>query len=220
MAMHFLFPLTLLCVCVCMCVLCVVCCVCMCVYVYVCMCMSTGNAIIAELLRLSDNVPSVFTLEDANDREKYSVLLFDFAYLRNSEDYEARIESNADWIELDEDFRDNHLPILDRFYTLFESIYKYITDFNKYLADMDEGIFIQHTFEGVLLNQDGKQLLAEAVYLFGVCVCVCVCVCLCVCVCTSIYSYTSPHLYSYTLTHTYTHTHTHRCYAYASRYTY
>ncbi len=41
-------------------------------------------------------------------------------------------------------------------------------DFHKFLHDLEEGVFIQHTFEGVLFNPDGKQLLAEAVYLFGV----------------------------------------------------
>jgi WASH complex subunit strumpellin len=41
-------------------------------------------------------------------------------------------------------------------------------DFHKYLSDLEEGVFIQHTFEGVLFNPDGKQLMAEAVYLFGV----------------------------------------------------
>lgn len=36
------------------------------------------------------------------------------------------------------------------------------------MSDLDEGVFIQHTLENILLNGDGKQLLSEAVYLFGV----------------------------------------------------
>lgn len=36
------------------------------------------------------------------------------------------------------------------------------------MEDLEEGVFIQHTLEGILLNNDGKQLIAEALYLFGV----------------------------------------------------
>ena len=40
--------------------------------------------------------------------------------------------------------------------------------FFRYLEDLDEGIFIQQTLESVLLNNDGKQLMCEALYLYGV----------------------------------------------------
>ena len=107
-------------------------------------------------------------MENPQEREKYGPILFDFRYLRQSDDCEARIEASADLIDLDDEFRENHIQILERFYMLFESIFKYISDFLRYLEELEEGVFIQHTFEGVLLNQDGKQLMAEAVYLFGV----------------------------------------------------
>lgn len=86
-------------------------------------------------------------------------------------------------IELDSEFRENHLEILKRFYLLFESIYKYIKDFRHYLSDLDAGVFIQltlevqllpiilkylHILQIILLNEEGKQLLAEALYLYGV----------------------------------------------------
>ena len=32
----------------------------------------------------------------------------------------------------DEEFRENHLEILTRFYKAFESIHKYVTDLNRY----------------------------------------------------------------------------------------
>jgi len=51
---------------------------------------SRGNAILAELLRLSDFIPPVFKLEQQN---KYSELLFDFRYFRNAEAYENNILS-------------------------------------------------------------------------------------------------------------------------------
>ena len=59
----------------------------------------------------------------------------------------------------DEEFRENHLEILTRFYKVFESIHKYVIDLNRFLEDLDEGIYIQQTLENVLFNEDGKQLL-------------------------------------------------------------
>jgi len=51
---------------------------------------------------------------------------------------------------------------------LLESVHRYVSDFNRYLEDLEEGIFIQQTMETVLLNEDGKQLMCEALYLYGV----------------------------------------------------
>lgn len=33
--------------------------------------------------------------------------------------------------------------------------------FDRYLEDLDEGVFIQQTLESVLLNEDGKQLMVK-----------------------------------------------------------
>lgn len=49
--------------------------------------------------------------------------------------------------ELDEEFKDNYLQILKRFWLLFESIYKYITDLNQYVDDVEQGVYIQSTLE-------------------------------------------------------------------------
>lgn len=116
---------------------------------------SRGNAIVAELLRLSDHIPPPFLPPAPGDKRKsgvpakrpYDDIIFDFKYLKNSELYETRIESIPELSDLDGEFRDAHIDILQRFYQLFESVYKYITDFLKYLEDMEEGVFIQQTLE-------------------------------------------------------------------------
>lgn len=61
----------------------------------------------------------------------------------------------------DEEFRENHLEIITRFYKAFESIHRYVIDLNRFLEDLEEGIYIQQTLENVLLNEDGKQLLVS-----------------------------------------------------------
>ena len=39
---------------------------------------------------------------------------------------------------------------------------------SRFLEDLEEGVYIQQTVESVLLNDDGKQLMCEALYLYGV----------------------------------------------------
>lgn len=129
---------------------------------------SRGNAIVAELLRLSDFIPPVFKQETKEDRDKYGEILADFSYFKGPDYYENRIDSKPDLQDLDEEFRENHIEILTRFYKAFESVHKYITDLNRYLEDLDEGIFIQQTLESILLIEDGKQLMCESLYLYGI----------------------------------------------------
>eukprot|EP00033_Pygsuia_biforma_P003414 GCRY01003741.1.p1 GENE.GCRY01003741.1~~GCRY01003741.1.p1 ORF type:complete len:199 (+),score=35.72 GCRY01003741.1:200-796(+) len=130
---------------------------------------SRASAVIAELQRLSKNIPNVFIPgnEDIHSKQ-YNRVLFDFSYLTAAELHEHRIETNEELSELDEDFRESHMEILTRFYKLFESILKYIHDLERFIDDLQEGVFIQMTVENVIANEDGKQLLAEAVYLYGV----------------------------------------------------
>ncbi|XP_067888537.1 WASH complex subunit 5 [Heterodontus francisci] len=129
---------------------------------------SRGNAIIAELLRLSEFIPSVYRLRDKAEQQKYGDIICDFSYFKGPEYYEGKLESKPELQDLDEEFRENHIEILTRFYLAFESVHKYIFDLNRFLEDLNEGVYIQQTLETVLLNEDGKQLLCEALYLYGV----------------------------------------------------
>jgi hypothetical protein len=195
---------------------------------------SRGSAIIAEMLRLSENIPPVFLMADKSDQAKYGQVIFDFSYLRNAELHESRIgvscpnarsvcplsenrvvmrtirpgvlswqeswnytgrlacPSGAMWksrthttrgipltrlsgaqgdiglSDLDEELRESNMEIVERFYRMFESVYKYIVDLNRYLEDVDEGVYIQMRLEDLLVNDAGKQLLSEAIYLYGV----------------------------------------------------
>jgi WASH complex subunit strumpellin len=46
-------------------------------------------------------------------------------------------------------------------------VYKYISDLKSYFEELTGGTFVAHTLEGVLLDTEGKQLCAEALYLYG-----------------------------------------------------
>src|SRR3989344_3446486 len=91
---------------------------------------SRGNAIVAELLRLSDNIPPPFIVPPLDKRKSvakrpYDDVIFDFKYLKNQELYDTRIETTPELSDLDLEFRDAHIDILRRFYQLSESVYKY-----------------------------------------------------------------------------------------------
>ena len=56
---------------------------------------SRANAIIAELLRLSQNIPPIFKLESKEDKSFYGHLLPDFSYFKEIEYYERGIDASV-----------------------------------------------------------------------------------------------------------------------------
>lgn len=62
---------------------------------------------------------------------------------------------------MDDQFRENHIEILTRFYLSFESIHTYVIDLNHFLEELDEGMFIHQTLETVFSDVEGKQLLVS-----------------------------------------------------------
>jgi hypothetical protein len=56
---------------------------------------ATGNAIIAELLRLADFVPPVFKVVNIRDAGKYGDIIFDFSYFSKQEYYDDLINNRA-----------------------------------------------------------------------------------------------------------------------------
>jgi WASH complex subunit strumpellin len=124
---------------------------------------SYGNAIIAELLRLAEHIPEPFRLSST----RFSPVIMDFKYFDQEDLCEEKIHGNSDILDLDQEFRDNHLEILNRFYQVFEGITKYLNDLKQWLHELDEGFFVHYTLDSVLNNVEGKQLTAEAVYLLG-----------------------------------------------------
>ena len=78
------------------------------------------------------------------------------------------MQSNVDLIELDENFRESYVDIIERFFLVFQSIHQYYMDLQQFIENVHTGYFIQHTLETIILNEEGKQLLCEAFNLFGV----------------------------------------------------
>ncbi|XP_001600214.3 WASH complex subunit 5 [Nasonia vitripennis] len=127
-----------------------------------------GNAIIAELMRLKDYIPPVYRLDSKHYTQKYGAIITDFAYFKAANAHEQKIENDAVLQELDEELRNNFSEILLRFYLGFESLHKYITDLNSYIDELEDGAYIQQSIESIILNEEGKQLISEAIHLYGI----------------------------------------------------
>ncbi|XP_053979138.1 WASH complex subunit 5 [Hylaeus volcanicus] len=129
---------------------------------------SRGNAIIAEFMRLKDYVPPVFSLDSKQLVQKYGSIIIDFTYFKSVSVYEQKIENDPVLQKTDEELRNNFSDIISRFYLAFESIHKYVTDLNFYIDELEDGIYIHQSIDSIMLNEEGRQLMCEAVYLYGV----------------------------------------------------
>jgi WASH complex subunit strumpellin len=80
---------------------------------------------------------------------------------------DEKIQSNIDLIEIDEQFKDSYLDIIERFYSLFESIYRYYAEINEFVSRVRENYYIDFSMENVLTEKEGKRLLIEVYYNYG-----------------------------------------------------
>lgn len=130
-----------------------------------------------------DGSNSSSSKNDVEEAKKYSPFLFDFSYLHNPEEHEASLalpatslsgedanneEGSENLLELEREFAVNHRHSIENFYELFFSIYNYQKELNRFVEDLTKGFYIQYTVESVLLDLDGRALLCEAVWLYGV----------------------------------------------------
>ena len=132
---------------------------------------SRGSSIIAEIQRLSQYIPEDFTFPKGtvnNPNFPYAKILFDYDYFGNETAIENGIEADPFLNELNDECRETHIEIVTRFCRLFESIVRYALDFIHYLEQLQQDYFLQMTVESMLKETDGKQLLGEALYLYGV----------------------------------------------------
>ena len=117
---------------------------------------SRAHALCAELQRLSRRVSPLLFTSDFYD--KYKDVLFDFEYLKAPEHFEDQVERSLELLELSDSLRDDHLPVMKRYFSLFEHLVLYHQDLIQIAQDLDRGVYIQSTLEGLLQDKEGKQL--------------------------------------------------------------
>lgn len=99
---------------------------------------------------------------------KFLDILFDFEYIKDPEPFDQAVQNSVALIELDESFKETYIDIIERFYNLFESIYAYYTSMTTYLTDVNEGRYIEFTLDAILADPEGKCLIVECLYNYGV----------------------------------------------------
>ena len=106
-----------------------------------------GSAIICEILRLKDFIPEPYS--NPAEEKAYSDIIFDFSLFNmNKLDlFESKLRANQDLFDKDEDFRENYIELIERFYSLFDSIYQYVTDWKTFVGQVKTGKFVQHTID-------------------------------------------------------------------------
>ncbi|CAO1331812.1 unnamed protein product [Diamesa serratosioi] len=127
---------------------------------------SVGNAIISEILKLTELIPEEFKESDKN--KKFNEVILNFSYFTQIEEREKIIENDTRLAEMDEMIRENYSRILCRFYLAFESIFEYVVNLNEFITQLNDGEFIQQSIETILQDPEGCQLLCESLYLYAV----------------------------------------------------
>jgi WASH complex subunit strumpellin len=103
-----------------------------------------------------------------SEQKRYEEVLFNLDYMKNPDLYDNKIQSNVDLIDREENFRESYMEIIERFFQLFDSIYNYYRDFQSFIQNLHEGYFIDYNLETALQNEEGRKLIIEVFYLYGV----------------------------------------------------
>ncbi|VDO92639.1 unnamed protein product [Soboliphyme baturini] len=127
---------------------------------------SRGNVILAEILHLSQSVPFVFT--SVNGLNKFAEIIKDFTYFQIQEEFEREVEASEKLRELDVEFRELYATQLTRYFNAFLAVHQYISDLSRFADEVEEGFYVHDTMESISQDPDGKQLLAESLYLLGI----------------------------------------------------
>ena len=129
-----------------------------------------GSAIICEILRLKDYIPEPFY--NKNEEKNYKDIIFDYSLLKQGgvlmAKLDDKIKQDQELADKDEDFRLNHIDIISRFFSLFQSIFQYIEDWKAFVNQVNSNIFVQHTINTILSNKNMRPLFCESVFNAGI----------------------------------------------------
>lgn len=71
------------------------------------------------------------------EQRKYEQILFDMSYLTDQDFQDMcdeKLQGNIDLIDIDEQFKESYLDIVERFYALFESIFQYQVEIQEFIV--------------------------------------------------------------------------------------
>lgn len=123
-----------------------------------------GATIIAELLRLSERIPTAFSDPASSE---HAAFICDFSYFRTKDSFEAKIKTSEDLSQRDDAFGATHRDLLICFFKLFRSVYNYVTEVNRLVRSIRDGQFVSQSLSTVLGSPEGLQVLCEIYHLYG-----------------------------------------------------
>lgn len=53
--------------------------------------------------------------------------------MKTPDAFDSKVQNNVDLIDLEENFRDSYIEIIERFYQLFDSVYGYYREVKNFL---------------------------------------------------------------------------------------
>eukprot|EP00927_Polykrikos_kofoidii_P036963 TRINITY_DN31146_c0_g1_i1.p1 TRINITY_DN31146_c0_g1~~TRINITY_DN31146_c0_g1_i1.p1 ORF type:complete len:1221 (-),score=211.99 TRINITY_DN31146_c0_g1_i1:190-3852(-) len=128
--------------------------------------LSRGHAIIAELQRAADALPTAVLQRDSPPGQKFAAVLPDFEVFR-VEGALDRVTHTAELIELDEESRELHQDAVGRCFRILAAVRKYAGDLIRYFNELESGTYISWSLEDVAREEAGCQLMPESIALLG-----------------------------------------------------
>ena len=127
-----------------------------------------GSAIICEILRLKDYIPEPFS--NKAEEKNYKDIIHDFSIFKgnNLVKLEEKYKEDKELANRDEDFRINNIDVIERFFSLFTSIFQYISDWKTFVDQVNKLHYPQHTIDTILANKNMRPLFCESVFSAGV----------------------------------------------------
>ena len=128
-----------------------------------------GSAIIAEILRLKDYIPDPYC--NPAEEKLYKDIVFDFNYFKagNGTRLEDKIRASPELNSKDEDFRENNIEMIERFYSMLSSVYQYIVDWKTFIKQVEEdNKYVQYTISVILSKKELRHILCESLFSAGV----------------------------------------------------
>jgi len=120
-----------------------------------------GQALVSELLSLSDRLPPALT----SPSPRHAAVLLDFSYLRDADAAEAACEASEALRGAWEEVRRAAAAPARALFRLLAAVAEQHRQLAAFCAELDGGGFTSHTLEEVVRGGESKQLLLEALAL-------------------------------------------------------
>ncbi|KAK9819467.1 hypothetical protein WJX74_009419 [Apatococcus lobatus] len=127
---------------------------------------SQGTVLAEDIKSEGQQLPRVLLIEPKSKKAQLPPL-FDFRYFSDSDQFEQSLEDDAQASSWDEQIRRAHGSYFEKLYRLYEALVALRAGLQQFLQQLLAGQFLHYSLDTMLLSNDGKKLLLEAIYSLG-----------------------------------------------------